>query len=109
MQCVVCELPAGLCTHPCRMSVTRAVDPTSWSTPSHCLTPTLSHGPPPGNPCDASVQEILYWQAQTMRMMYGLIAGALKEAGSAALPTDYLQFFFVGQREPMGAGEVGCA
>lgn len=59
-----------------------------------------------GNPCDASVQEILYWQAQTMRMMYGLIAAALKEAGSKAAPTDYLQFFFVGQREPVGADEV---
>ncbi len=41
-----------------------------------------------------------------MRMMYGLIAAALKETGSSAKPTDYLQFFFVGKREPLTDGEV---
>jgi phospholipase D1/2 len=61
---------------------------------------------PEGNPHDGSVQEILYWQAQTMRMMYALVADAIMQAGAKGVPTDYLQFFFVGKREPVHPDEV---
>ncbi|XP_055833490.1 phospholipase D delta-like isoform X2 [Solanum dulcamara] len=35
---------------------------------------------PEGVPTSASVQEILYWQRQTMKMMYGIIAQELKSS-----------------------------
>jgi len=57
---------------------------------------------PEGNPTGASVQEILFWQSQTMEMMYGIIAEALKDAGLADSqhPQDYLNFYCLGNREP---------
>lgn len=57
---------------------------------------------PEGNPTGASVQEILFWQSQTMEMMYGVIAEALKDAGLADTqnPQDYLNFYCLGNREP---------
>jgi phospholipase D1/2 len=54
---------------------------------------------PEGLPDSAAVQEILHWQFQTVHMMYRRIATAIQEAGSSAAPTDYLSFFFLGQRE----------
>ncbi|KAH6784592.1 phospholipase D delta [Perilla frutescens var. hirtella] len=55
---------------------------------------------PEGNPKDNVVQEILFWQGQTMQMMYQLIA---KEIKSMKLhnshPLDYLNFYCLGNRE----------
>ncbi|CAM8997426.1 unnamed protein product [Rhodiola kirilowii] len=51
----------------------------------------------------SSVQEILFWQrqTQTMSMMYGMVAEALKEAGLSRThhPRDYLNFYCLGKRE----------
>eukprot|EP00116_Pleurobrachia_bachei_P000573 sb/3460835/ len=54
---------------------------------------------PEGNPHAAHIQEILYWQAKTMSMMYKKIAKAIDKSGVAAEPTDYLNFFCLGKRE----------
>lgn len=56
---------------------------------------------PEGAPSSASVQEILFWQGQTMQMMYDLIAGELKHMNlEDAHPQDYLNFYCLGNREP---------
>ncbi|CAN1828963.1 Phospholipase D delta [Linum perenne] len=56
---------------------------------------------PEGSPTSAAVQEILFWQGQTMMMMYKIIANALEKAGllEAYHPQDYLNFFCLGKRE----------
>ncbi|KAL8466830.1 hypothetical protein ACS0TY_035772 [Phlomoides rotata] len=55
---------------------------------------------PEGVPNSASVQEILYWQGQTMQMMYEIIAQEIKAAQlKNAHPTDYLNFYCLGNRE----------
>ncbi|KAL6506660.1 hypothetical protein OROHE_022492 [Orobanche hederae] len=55
---------------------------------------------PEGAPSSASVQEILYWQGQTMQMMYEIIAREIKSARlKNAHPTDYLNFYCLGNRE----------
>ncbi|GAQ78336.1 phospholipase D [Klebsormidium nitens] len=56
---------------------------------------------PEGDPTSGSVQEILFWQARTMEMMYSLISKALKEQGllGEQHPRDYLTFFCLGNRE----------
>ncbi|KAL4183949.1 hypothetical protein AMTRI_Chr11g157630 [Amborella trichopoda] len=56
---------------------------------------------PEGVPASASVQEILFWQGQTMDMMYGIIGQALQQAGLAGKshPQDYLNFYCLGNRE----------
>ncbi|KAF4377567.1 hypothetical protein G4B88_006847 [Cannabis sativa] len=54
---------------------------------------------PEGDPKSAPVQEILYWQSQTMQMMYEVIAKALKAAKSDLKPEDYLNFYCLGNRE----------
>jgi phospholipase D1/2 len=52
-----------------------------------------------GEAQSAVLQGILYWQSQTVGMMYRLIADALKRFGPAdAHPTDYLVFGCPGQR-----------
>ncbi|KAL3630134.1 hypothetical protein CASFOL_023118 [Castilleja foliolosa] len=57
---------------------------------------------PEGNPKDNVIQEILFWQCQTMQMMYQVIA---KEIKSMQLldshPLDYLTFYCLGNREPI--------
>ncbi|KDP38812.1 hypothetical protein JCGZ_04969 [Jatropha curcas] len=60
---------------------------------------------PEGVPTSASVQEILFWQGQTMTMMYKIIAKALKDAGLSDQyhPQDYLNFFCLGKREASSA------
>ncbi|KAL2250030.1 phospholipase D delta [Sesamum indicum] len=56
---------------------------------------------PEGAPNSASVQEILYWQGQTMQTMYEIIAREIKAAQlENAHPTDYLNFYCLGNREP---------
>ncbi|XP_051139132.1 phospholipase D delta-like [Andrographis paniculata] len=55
---------------------------------------------PEGVPSSATVQEILYWQGQTMQMMYDVIAREIKSAGLENVhPTDYLNFYCLGNRE----------
>lgn len=55
---------------------------------------------PEGVPSSAAVQEILYWQAQTMQMMYEIIAKEIKAANLENVhPTDYLNFYCLGNRE----------
>uniref|UniRef100_A0A5B6Z9E0 Phospholipase D n=1 Tax=Davidia involucrata TaxID=16924 RepID=A0A5B6Z9E0_DAVIN len=56
---------------------------------------------PEGVPTSSSVQEILYWQGQTMAMMYKIVAQALEKAGLSEVhhPQDYLNFYCLGKRE----------
>ncbi|KAG0563480.1 hypothetical protein KC19_8G034600 [Ceratodon purpureus] len=62
---------------------------------------------PEGVPDSAPVQEILYFQSQTMKMMYGKVADALREVGaSQAKPTDYLNFYCLGTKETVNSGET---
>jgi len=67
---------------------------------------------PEGPPASASVQEILHWQTNTLKMMYSRIGAKLKEVGNTVChPRDYLAFFFVGNREPQAIVEPpsGCS
>ncbi|KAJ9687499.1 hypothetical protein PVL29_016113 [Vitis rotundifolia] len=56
---------------------------------------------PEGVPTSASVQEILFWQGQTMSMMYQIIGQAINKAGLSDThhPQDYLNFYCLGKRE----------
>lgn len=56
---------------------------------------------PEGVPTSAPVQEILFWQGQTMAMMYHVVAEAIMNAGLSDQyhPQDYLNFFCLGKRE----------
>ncbi|MCD9638808.1 hypothetical protein HAX54_022964 [Datura stramonium] len=56
---------------------------------------------PEGIPTSNAVQEILFWQGQTMAMMYKIIAQALENAGISQFfhPQDYLNFYCLGNRE----------
>ena len=56
--------------------------------------------PSAGVPESGSVQEVLIWQTCTVRMMYRIIAAALKESGSQNQPLDYLAFFCLGRHPP---------
>ncbi|CAL4920042.1 unnamed protein product [Urochloa decumbens] len=55
---------------------------------------------PEGNPTTAAMQQILFWQGQTMSMMYKIVADTLKNQGLVdAHPQDYLNFYCLGKRE----------
>ncbi|GAA0153939.1 phospholipase [Lithospermum erythrorhizon] len=55
---------------------------------------------PEGDPKSNTVQEILYWQSQTMHMMYLIIAKEIKSMQLAdSHPLDYLNFYCLGNRE----------
>ncbi|GKV42898.1 hypothetical protein SLEP1_g50258 [Rubroshorea leprosula] len=57
---------------------------------------------PEGVPSSVSVQEILYWQGETMQMMYAIIAQELKAMDMEDLhPQDYLNFYCLGNREKL--------
>ncbi|KAG6495203.1 hypothetical protein ZIOFF_042996 [Zingiber officinale] len=58
---------------------------------------------PEGIPTSGAVQEILFWQGQTISMMYKVIGDALKEAGLSETkhPQDYLNFYCLGKCEPL--------
>lgn len=57
---------------------------------------------PEGDPKSGPVQEILYWQSQTMQMMYDVIARELKSMQvTDAHPLDYLNFYYLGNREKL--------
>ncbi|XP_010244835.1 PREDICTED: phospholipase D delta-like isoform X2 [Nelumbo nucifera] len=57
---------------------------------------------PEGVPTSASVQEILFWQGQTIDMMYRIVGQALDNAGlsNKCHPQDFLNFYCLGKREP---------
>ncbi|XP_031262656.1 phospholipase D delta-like [Pistacia vera] len=54
---------------------------------------------PEGDPNSRHVREILFWQSQTMQMMYSVVAQALKDMQRNAHPQDYLNFYCLGKRE----------
>ncbi|XP_039015458.1 phospholipase D delta-like isoform X1 [Hibiscus syriacus] len=55
---------------------------------------------PEGTPTSASVQEILFWQGQTIQMMYRVVAQELKSIGiENSHPQDYLNFYCLANRE----------
>lgn len=55
---------------------------------------------PEGLPDSGAVQEILFWQRQTIEMMYKIITQELKSMNfENAQPQDYLNFYCLGQRE----------
>ncbi|KHN33827.1 Phospholipase D delta [Glycine soja] len=56
---------------------------------------------PEGSPSSTSVQEILFWQGQTMKMMYEIIARELKSMQLDSHPQDYLNFYCLGNREQL--------
>ncbi|KAL1830897.1 hypothetical protein DCAR_0100850 [Daucus carota subsp. sativus] len=61
---------------------------------------------PEGVPTSTPTQRILFWQHNTMQMMYGVIYKALVEMGldKTYEPQDYLNFFCLGNREAQDAG-----
>ncbi|KAK9802796.1 hypothetical protein WJX73_007251 [Symbiochloris irregularis] len=62
---------------------------------------------PEGFPESGSVQEVLYFQTQTIRMMYKIVADAMRDVGNTEEhPRDYLIFTTIGNREPKVEGEV---
>ncbi|KAL1543472.1 Phospholipase D beta 1 [Salvia divinorum] len=63
---------------------------------------------PEGNPTGAATQRILFWQHKTMQMMYETIYKAIVEVGleDAYTPQDYLNFYCLGNREALNAGDA---
>jgi len=61
---------------------------------------------PEGVPESGAVQEILHWQFLTVQFMYRRIAAELRSVQSPHSVLDYLQFFFIGNREPLQPGEI---
>ncbi|XP_047959484.1 phospholipase D alpha 4-like isoform X2 [Salvia hispanica] len=60
---------------------------------------------PEGVPESETVQDILHWTRETMKMMYKFIAEAIQESGEDAHPRDYLNFFCLANRETEVKGE----
>ncbi|XP_059644473.1 phospholipase D delta-like [Cornus florida] len=57
---------------------------------------------PEGDPASAPMQEILFWQGQTIRMMYSVVARELKALQlEDSHPLDYLNFYCLGNREKL--------
>ncbi|KAM4128992.1 hypothetical protein ACJW30_02G211100 [Castanea mollissima] len=55
---------------------------------------------PEGDPTSAAMQEILFWQGLTMKMMYDIVARELKGMHMVDLhPLHYLNFYCLGNRE----------
>ncbi|XP_059437169.1 phospholipase D delta-like [Corylus avellana] len=55
---------------------------------------------PEGDPNSAAMQEILFWQSQTMQMMYDIVAKELKVMQLVnSDPQHYLNFYCLGNRE----------
>ncbi|CAN4083496.1 unnamed protein product [Withania somnifera] len=55
---------------------------------------------PEGDPKSITMQEILFWQSQTIQMMYQVIATELKSMQLVdSHPQDYLNFYCLGNRE----------
>ncbi|XP_065855479.1 phospholipase D delta [Euphorbia lathyris] len=56
---------------------------------------------PEGDPKTETVQEILFWQSQTMQAMYTIIAQEIKSMKLDSHPRDYLNFYCLGNREAL--------
>ena len=54
---------------------------------------------PEGDPASMAMQEMLFWQSNTIKMMYQRIGEALKEVESDTEPTDWLLFLCLGKRD----------
>ncbi|KAF8012716.1 hypothetical protein BT93_I0770 [Corymbia citriodora subsp. variegata] len=55
---------------------------------------------PEGDPKSAPFQEVLFWQNQTMQMMYQVVTRELKQTQlEDSDPQDYLNFYCLGKRE----------
>lgn len=55
---------------------------------------------PEGDPKSETMQEILFWQSQTMQLMYDLVAREIKSMKLVDThPQDYLNFYCIGKRE----------
>ncbi|WVZ12834.1 hypothetical protein V8G54_017364 [Vigna mungo] len=55
---------------------------------------------PEGDPKTGAMQEILFWQGQTMQTMYNVVARELKAMQLSDInPQDYLNFYCLGNRE----------
>ncbi|CAN0918889.1 Phospholipase D delta [Linum grandiflorum] len=54
---------------------------------------------PEGDPKSEVVQEILFWQSQTVSMMYKVVADELKSMQLQENPQDYLNFYCIGKTE----------
>ncbi|GLJ47211.1 hypothetical protein SUGI_0996530 [Cryptomeria japonica] len=67
----------------------------------YVVTPMWPEGIPEGD----TVQAILHWNRNTIEIMYAMIGQALREEGSSDSPTDYLNFFCLGNRETHIPGE----
>lgn len=63
---------------------------------------------PEGVPTSTATQRILFWQHNTMQMMYKIIYDALVEVGleNEYKPQDYLNFFCLGNREALNASDA---
>ncbi|XP_050365918.1 phospholipase D delta [Argentina anserina] len=62
---------------------------------------------PEGDPKSGAMQEILFWQSQTMQMMYDVIARELKALQLHDVhPQDYLNFYCLGNREKIPDGTL---
>ncbi|CAL9189346.1 unnamed protein product [Musa hybrid cultivar] len=62
---------------------------------------------PEGDPNSNAVQEILFWQGQTIQMMYEIVAQELKSMNlENAHPQDYLNFYCLGNREETPADKL---
>ncbi|XP_027079766.1 phospholipase D beta 1 [Coffea arabica] len=66
---------------------------------------------PEGAPTSTATQRILFWQHNTMQMMYDTIYKALVEVGleRTCEPQDFLNFFCLGNREAEGYGGISDA
>lgn len=66
---------------------------------------------PEGVPTSTATQRILFWQHNTMQMMYDTIYKALVEVGLERTyePQDFLNFFCLGNREAQGYGGISDA
>nr|GMC70887.1 phospholipase D alpha 4 [Ipomoea batatas] len=61
---------------------------------------------PEGAPESDSVQDILHWTRETMKMMYRIIGEAIAESGNSHFhPRDFLNFFCLANREEPIKGE----
>lgn len=61
---------------------------------------------PEGTPESETVQDILHWTRETMKMMYRIVGEAIGESGEQGLhPRDYLNFFCLANREEKVNGE----
>ncbi|KZV27159.1 phospholipase D epsilon-like [Dorcoceras hygrometricum] len=60
---------------------------------------------PEGAADSESVQDILHWTRETMKMMYRIIGVAIQKSGEQGHPRDYLNFFCLANKEKEVKGE----